>query len=159
MVYPDYSSVNGPGEVTLPLRVLVRDSASQVKASVNKDERVTVVFDSVEEKTFTVQVQASDLTIADGYKLQGTVASPSMVTVSGPASEVDRIDRIVARVEPSSDLENMAESQIKTVQMAAQEEEGAALDLPYTTMAHTGVEGNLKSHRNKDRQSGVPYVQ
>ena len=30
VVYPDYSSVNGPGEVTLPLRVLVRDSASQV---------------------------------------------------------------------------------------------------------------------------------
>ena len=31
VVYPDYSSVNGPGEVTLPLRVLVRDSTSQVK--------------------------------------------------------------------------------------------------------------------------------
>ena len=46
--------MNGPGEVTLPLRVLVRDSARQVKASVNRVERVPVVIDSVEEKTFTV---------------------------------------------------------------------------------------------------------
>ena len=132
VVYPDYSSVNGPGEVTLPLRVLVRDSASQVKASVNKDERVTVVFDSVEEKTFTVQVQASDLTIADGYKLQGTVASPSMVTVSGPASEVDRIDRIVARVE--------------------------ALSLQYTTMDTTVVDVTINIYQTKELPLVVNFI-
>ena len=158
VVYPDYSSVNGPGEVTLPLRVLVRDSASQVKASVNKDERVTVVFDSVEEKTFTVQVQASDLTIADGYKLQGTVASPSMVTVSGPASEVDRIDRIVARVEPSSDLENMSESKIKTVTLEAQDAEGEALSLQYTTMDTTVVDVTINIYQTKELPLVVNFI-
>lgn len=158
VVYPDYSSVNGPGEVTLPLRVLVRDSASQVKASVNKDERVTVVFDSVEEKTFTVQVQASDLTIADGYKLQGTVSSPSMVTVSGPASEVDRIDRIVARVEPSSDLENMSESKIKTVTLEAQDAEGEALSLQYTTMDTTVVDVTINIYQTKELPLVVNFI-
>ena len=158
VVYPDYSSVNGPGEVTLPLRVLVRDSASQVKASVNKDERVTVVFDSVEEKTFTVQVQASDLTIADGYKLQGTVASPNMVTVSGPASEVDRIDRIVARVEPSSDLENMSESKIKTVTLEAQDAEGEALSLQYTTMDTTVVDVTINIYQTKELPLVVNFI-
>ena len=158
VVYPDYSSVNGPGEVTLPLRVLVRDSASQVKASVNKDERVTVVFDSVEEKTFTVQVQASDLTIADGYKLQGPVASPSMVTVSGPASEVDRIDRIVARVEPSSDLENMSESKIKTVTLEAQDAEGEALSLQYTTMDTTVVDVTINIYQTKELPLVVNFI-
>ena len=158
VVYPDYSSVNGPGEVTLPLRVLVRDSTSQVKASVNKDERVTVVFDSVEEKTFTVQVQASDLTIADGYKLQETVASPSMVTVSGPASEVDRIDRIVARVEPSSDLENMSESKIKTVTLEAQDAEGEALSLQYTTMDTTVVDVTINIYQTKELPLVVNFI-
>lgn len=158
VVYPDYSSVNGPGEVTLPLRVLVRDSASQVKATVNKDERVTVVFDSVEEKTFTVQVQASDLTIADGYKLQGTVASPSTVTVSGPASEVEQIDRIVARVEPSSDLENMSESKIKTVTLEAQNAEGQALSLQYTTMDTTVVDVTINIYQTKELPLVVNFI-
>lgn len=158
VVYPDYSSVNGPGEVTLPLRVLVRDSASQVKATVNKDERVTVVFDSVEEKTFTVQVQASDLTIADGYILQGTVASPSSVTVSGPASEVDSIDRIVARVESSSDLENMSESKIKTVTLEAQDAQGQPLSLQYTTMDTTVVDVTINIYQTKELPLAVNFI-
>ena len=158
VVYPDYSSVNGPGEVTLPLRVLVRDSASQVKATVNKDERVSVVFDSVEEKTFTVQVQASDLTIAEGYILQGTVASPSSVTVNGPASEVDSIDRIVARVEPSSDLENMSESKIKTVTLEAQDAQGQPLSLQYTTMDTTVVDVTINIYQTKELPLAVNFI-
>ena len=161
VVYPDYSSVNGPGEVTLPLRVLVRDSASQVKATVNKDERVTVVFDSVEEKTFTVQVQASDLTIADGYILQGTVASPSSVTVSGPASEVDSIDRIVARVESSSDLENMSESKIKTVALDLDQREALnqALVDNFQVDADTITAENISSTVSSEmRQDAVVAV-
>lgn len=158
VVYPDYSSVNGPGEVTLPLRVLVRDSSSQVKATVNKDERVTVVFDAVEEKTFTVQVQASDLTIAEGYILQGTVASPSAVTVNGPASEVERIDRIVARVEASSDLENMSESKIKTVVLEAQDAQGQPLSLQYTTMDTTVVDVTINIYQTKELPLAVNFI-
>lgn len=158
VVYPDYSSVNGPGEVTLPLRVLVRDSASQVKVTVNKDERVTVVFDSVEEKTFTVQVQASDLTIADGYILQGTVASPGSVTVSGPASEVDSIDRIVARVESCSDLENMSESKIKTVALEAQDAQGQSLSLQYTTLDTKVVDVTINIYQTKELPLAVNFI-
>lgn len=158
VVYPDYSSVNGPGEVTLPLRVLVRDSASQVKVTVNKDERVTVVFDSVEEKTFTVQVQASDLTIADGYILQGTVASPGSVTVSGPASEVDSIDRIVARVESCSDLENMSESKIKTVALEAQDAQGQPLSLQYTTLDTKVVDVTINIYQTKELPLAVNFI-
>lgn len=158
VVYPDYSSVNGPGEVTLPLRVMVRDSSSQVKASVNKDERVTIVFDSVEEKNFTVQVQASDLTIADGYILQGTVASPASVTVHGPASEVERIDRIVATVEPSSDLQNMSESKIKTVTLEPQDAEGKALTLQYTTLDTSVVDVTINIYQTKELPLSVNFI-
>lgn len=158
VVYPDYTSVNGPGEVTLPLRVMVRDSSSQVKASVNKDERVTVVFDSIEEKTFPVQVQASDLTIADGFILQGTVASPSTVTVHGPASEVDDIDRIVARVEPSSDLQNMSESKIKTVTLEPQDAEGKPLTLQYTTLDTNVVDVTINIYQTKELPLAVNFI-
>ena len=98
LVYPDYSIVKGPGtwELNLLVRVL-GNSASRVTASTS--DTVTVVFDTIESKEFTVQVEMDQqITIADGYVLHSTTAAPSIVTVRGPESEVEKIGSIVAKV-------------------------------------------------------------
>lgn len=158
IVYPDYSSVSGPGQVTLPLSVRMRDSGSSVQASVENDERVTVVFDSIEEKEFKVQVQVSDLTIEEGYILQSTVPSPSVVTVQGPTREIAQIDSIVARVEPSDDLQNMSESKIKTVTLEALDKDGNPLNLQYTKMDSSVSEVTLNIYQTKELPLAVNFI-
>ena len=158
IVYPDYSSVSGPGQVTLPLSVRMRDSGSSVQASVENDERVTVVFDSIEEKEFKVQVQVSDLTIEEGYILQSTVPSPSVVTVQGPTREIAQIDSIVAKVEPSDDLQNMSESKIKTVTLEALDKDGNPLNLQYTKMDSSVSEVTLNIYQTKELPLAVNFI-
>ncbi len=158
VVYPDYSSVSGPGEVTLPLLVRARNSSLQVEVQVERNERVDLVFDSIQERTFNVEVQASDLTIAEGYILQGTVASPSTVTVRGPASEVEKIDRVVARIEPSDELQNMSESKIKTVTLEVQDANGTPMQLEYSTLDSSVAEVTISIYQSKELPLTVNFI-
>lgn len=157
-VYPDYSMVTSAGEVELALRVRVLNSNLNITASVVNPERVSVVFDKVEEKTFKVEVQTQNLTVADGYVLQGTVASPTTVTVQGPVSEVDQIQSIVARIEPSADLENMSETKIKTVELLPLDEAGNPLELQYTTLDNTMAEVTLTIYQTKELPLKINFI-
>lgn len=158
IVYPDYSMVTGAGEVELPLRVKLRNTSLNVSATVVSPERVTVVFDQVEEKDFKITVEANNLTIADGYILQGTVASPSSVTVRGPASEVDKIASVVARIQPSSDLENMKESKLKTVELLPLDANGNVLKLQYATMDTTLAEVTINIYQTKELPLKINFI-
>ncbi len=158
IVYPDYSMVTGAGEVELPLRVKLRNTSLNVNATVVSPERVTVVFDQVEEKDFKITVEANNLTIADGYIMQGTVASPTSVTVRGPASEVDKIASVVARIQPSSDLEDMSESKLKTVELLPLDANGNVLQLQYATMDTTMAEVTINIYQTKELPLKINFI-
>ena len=158
IVYPDYSMVTGAGEVELPLRVKLRNTSLNVNATVVSPERVTVVFDQVEEKDFKITVEANNLTIADGYIMQGTVASPTSVTVRGPASEVDKIASVVARIQPSSDLEDMSESKLNTVELLPLDANGNVLQLQYATMDTTMAEVTINIYQTKELPLKINFI-
>lgn len=158
VVYPDYSMVTSAGETELPLRVKVLNSSLNITATVMSPERVSIVFDKVEEKTFKIQVEASNLTIADGYIMQGTVASPSTVTVRGPASEVDQISAVVAKIQPSSDLENMSESKLKTVELTPVDADGNSLKLQYATMDNKVAEVTINIYQTKELPLKINFI-
>ena len=102
MVYPSYSGVSGAGKVTLRLQARVTnttDYSGNIKCTVEKPyDTIDVVFDEVSEKTVPVTVDASAVSIADGYMLNKTSAVPAEITLRGPTSELDQISQVVAPV-------------------------------------------------------------
>ena len=108
MVYPSYSGVSGAGKVTLRLQARVTnttDYSGNIKCTVEKPyDTIDVVFDEVSEKTVPVTVDASAVSIADGYMLNKTSAVPAEITLRGPTSELDQVSSIVAPVQIDGEL-------------------------------------------------------
>lgn len=114
IVYPDYSSVKGSGEVTLRLNVKCTANSGNgaISVKLKKDKNtVDVVFDTVGELTLPITVAHSDITMADGYILNKAVALPSEVTLTGPTGELDNVAAAVAEISVEGELsENMSAS-------------------------------------------------
>ena len=106
VVYPDWSSVRDSGEKTL--RLLVRGANGMLNGVTvtidGSDNMVDVVFDVVEEKTLPVTVTTNYLKIADGYILYGTDISKETVTLSGPSTELSKVETCTAEVTYNGEL-------------------------------------------------------
>jgi YbbR domain-containing protein len=100
VIYPNYSAVKGAGETTLPLTVKITNTAysSGITATVVGPKTVSVVFDTVGEKTLPVTVEASNIHTAQNYVLSKTASVPAEVTISGPTTELEAISSVVAPV-------------------------------------------------------------
>ena len=75
-----------------------------VSVSIDGDNTVDVVFDVVEEKTLPIQVTTNYLKIADGYILYGTDISKETVTLSGPSTELSKVETCTAEVTYNGEL-------------------------------------------------------
>ena len=106
VVYPDWSGVRDSGEKTLHLQVRgVNTLLNGVSVSIEGgDNSVDVVFDVVEEKTVPITVTTNYLTIADGYILYDTELSKETVTLSGPSTEIDKVETCTAEVTHKGEL-------------------------------------------------------
>ena len=105
VVYPDWSSVRDSGEKSLRLQVRSQSTLlTGVSVSIDGDNTVDVVFDVVEEKTLPIQVTTNYLKIADGYILYGTDISKETVTLSGPSTELSKVETCTAEVTYSGEL-------------------------------------------------------
>lgn len=158
LVYPDYSVVKGAGtwELNLLVRVL-GNSASRVTATTSGT--VTVVFDTIESKEFTVAVELDkQITIADGFVLHNTTAAPAIVTVRGPASEVDKIGSIVAPVPGSTDLENLSASKIATVTLEARDVNGEPMELEFSSLDNSIVDVNITVYQKAELPLSVNFI-
>ena len=107
MVYPSYAGVSGAGKVTLRLQARVTnttDFPGDIECTVESPSTIDVVFDEVSEKTVPVTVDASAVTISNGYMLNKTTAVPAEITLRGPTSELDQVSSIVAPVQMDGEL-------------------------------------------------------
>ena len=107
MVYPKYSTVRGAGTVTLELgaRFITSDYDNLgIELIVENPTTVTVVFDNVSEKTMRVTADTSQIAIADGFILNSVSSVPAEVTLTGPTSELEQIDSVVATVTSEEEL-------------------------------------------------------
>lgn len=160
VVYPDYSAVRGAGTMELPLKVRFTNSQLSGSVKATTDARVTVVFDTIEEKDFDVAVdmEVSGISIAEGYVLHGTTASPAKVTVRGPQSELEKIERLVAAVEYSPDLQNLSESKLATVELEPRDANNQPVELQYSTMDNTMVDVNIGVYQTKELPLKVNFI-
>ena len=109
MVYPKYSTVRGAGTVTLELgaRFITSDYDNLgIELTVENPTTVTVVFDNVSEKTVRVTADTSQIAIADGFILNSASCVPAEVTLTGPTTELEQIDSVVATVASEDKLDD-----------------------------------------------------
>ena len=134
MVYPKYSTVRGAGTVTLELgaRFITSDYDNLgIELTVENPATVTVVFDNVSEKTVRVTADTSQIAIADGFILNSVSSIPAEVTLTGPTSELEQIDSVVATVASEDKLDDSI-----TLESALEmrDANGNAVTPQYTTM-------------------------
>ena len=100
--------VDSAGQKELGLRYEILDSSSDVQVVSISRETISIYFDTLKEATFTLEPDIlfpeGVEPVADGYLLDTPILSVSTVTVRGPATEVNKISRVVARVENEASL-------------------------------------------------------
>ena len=152
MVYPSYSGVSGAGKVTLRLQARVTnttDYSGNIKCTVEKPyDTIDVVFDEVSEKTVPVTVDASAVSIADGYMLNKTSAVPAEITLRGPTSELDQISQVVA---PVLSDDALADTTTTPSTLELRDENGNTIAPQYTTMDSDSANAGSGFHRRAQR--------
>ncbi len=98
------ANVTEPGEYTLPVQVIRKESDPEYSVISWTTTEVTLVFDKVVTKQFPIEIIAPGLSAADGYLMETPYADIDYLTVKGPESEVNKIDRCVIRIDTEQEL-------------------------------------------------------
>ena len=90
-------------EGTYPLDIDVKSAHSSDKVTIVSvtPETVEVAFDRMSISTFKVDVEAPLVNAAEGLTLKETSVSPAEIDVEGPNNELEKINRVVAKVSKS----------------------------------------------------------
>ena len=159
MVYPSYSGVSGAGKVTLRLQARVTnttDYSGNIKCTVEKPyDTIDVVFDEVSEKTVPVTVDASAVSIADGYMLNKTSAVPAEITLRGPTSELDQISQVVA---PVLSDDALADTTTTPSTLELRDENGNTIAPQYTTMDSDSANVTLTIYQVRELPLEVDFI-
>ena len=139
VVYPDWSSVRDSGEKSLRLQVRSQSTLlTGVSVSIDGDNTVDVVFDVVEEKTLPIQVTTNYLKIADGYILYGTDISKETVTLSGPSTELSKVETCTGELTSPVTLDTGLRFYTRS---------GGEVEFEYTTLETDSVEVTLQVYK------------
>ena len=145
VVYPDWSSVRDSGEKSLRLQVRSQSTLlTGVSVSIDGDNTVDVVFDVVEEKTLPIQVTTNYLKIADGYILYGTDISKETVTLSGPSTELSKVETCTAEVTYNGELTSPV---TLDTSLRFYTRSGGEVKFEYTTLETDSVEVTLQVYK------------
>ena len=85
IVYPQFSNVRVAGKYSLALNAVKASAVMEYQIESLSSYQVGVRFDQVVEKTFTVNVDGSNLKVPGEYMVDKIYATPETVTVKGPA--------------------------------------------------------------------------
>lgn len=134
IVYPDYTEVSHsgePGKYTLRLRAR-RSDASLEKFEVESvsPAYVEVTFGKIDTRKFPVEAHLG-LEAAEGYCLGEAQISPGEVTLRGPVEELERIDKVRARVESSTPIDR---SLLNSASLDFLDAEGRVVDTARVTV-------------------------
>ena len=158
MVYPQYSNVKGPGETTLKLEARIINSDYNnmgIKLTVLRPTSVRVVFDTVSEKTLPVTQDTSDISIAEGFTLNGVSTVPAEVTLSGPTSELDQITSVVA---PVSTGDTLSDSVTVRSTLELRDANGNVVTPQYTTMDNDTADETLTVYQVRELPLSIDFI-
>lgn len=104
------SQVDSAGKHSLQVKVAPRSNNADFEITEYTEEYIQVYFDTFKESEYTLEadITGSEELVADGYVTGDIILSSDTVAISGPATEIDKISKVVARVnvdEPLSKTE------------------------------------------------------
>lgn len=158
MVYPSYAGVSGAGRVTLRLQarlVNTTDFPGDIECTVESPRTIEAVFDEVSEKTLAITVDASAVSVAEGYMLNRSAAVPAEITLRGPTSELDQIASAVATV--SSDAE-LSDTTTVPATLELRDENGEVYTPEYTTMDSETANVTLTVYQVRELPLVVDFI-
>ena len=158
MVYPSYAGVSGAGRVTLRLQarlVNTTDFPGDIECTVERPRTIEVVFDEVSEKTLAITVDASAVSVAEGYMLNRSAAVPAEITLRGPTSELDQIASVVATA--SSDAE-LSDTTTVPATLELRDENGEVYTPEYTTMDSETANVTLTVYQVRELPLVVDFI-
>ena len=158
MVYPSYAGVSGAGRVTLRLQarlVNTTDFPGDIECTVESPRTIEAVFDEVSEKTLAITVDASAVSVAEGYMLNRSAAVPAEITLRGPTSELDQIASVVATV--SSDAE-LSDTTTVPATLELRDENGEVYTPEYTTMDSETANVTLTVYQVRELPLVVDFI-
>lgn len=92
----DLSSVKSAGTYTVPVNVSAKTNIEHNVLSV-EPRAVTIQIDEIVTREYPVTGTAPSISLPEGYYVDEITTDPSMISITGSASELDKIDRIEAR--------------------------------------------------------------
>ncbi len=100
------NDVDGAGISNLPIKATVLSNSDEVSIVDMSVSSVTVYFDTLESKKFDVEVDKSKLSesVASDYFIHDVTPLTTSVTLSGPKTEIDKVNRVVAAPESDGTL-------------------------------------------------------
>ncbi len=157
VVYPDYSNILNSGENSLKLLVkslAVTSSEFTVEISSSNTSAV-VVFDTVETITLPIAISGEGVTIEDGYVLVSTSQNPQEVSLTGPASELEQIDKVYAEYVST---ESLSESITLTADLRFLDEDGNDVEFIYVEPEETTVDIMLTINKYAELPITVNFI-
>lgn len=158
MVYPSYAGVSGAGKVTLRLQarlVNTTDFPGNIECVVENPKTIDVVFDEVSEKTLPITVDASSVSVADGYMLNKTTAVPAEITLRGPTTELDQVASVVATVPGDGEL---SDTTTVPATLELRDENGEPFTPQYTTMDSDTANVTLTIYQVRELPLVVDFI-
>ncbi len=124
LVYPDYSSVKGAGEYTLPL-VVNYTGQSNLDVQNRDYGYITIKFDALKSVKLPITVNVSGVEVLEGYYMDLPVSSSTEVNLTGPNSAINPISSVVATVTLE---EQRTQSAIVTTQLTYLDSNGDVVE-------------------------------
>ena len=103
-VTADVAGVKGAGKATLPLTARISDGRAVFSIVSISQDTISAFFDSADEKDVQIEVDnlIEDGITADGYYAGDVSADNTVIHISGPKTEVNKVEKAVAFIKPQN---------------------------------------------------------
>lgn len=153
-VYASAAAINAPGEYQLEVSGAKNTAVSDYEIVSITPSTVSVNFDYVDTKEFTVRAKAEGASAVEGLVAETAVVSGTesdTITIKGPRTVMNRISTVVAYAAVNQTL---SESTSYDAEIQLYDENGERIDMTYLTLSETAVKVTVPISKKKT----VPVV-
>lgn len=138
-IFASAASVNTPGEYNLEVAGIKNTNKSGFEILSVTPSTVTVTFDYIDTKEFTIHAMAEGATASEGLIAENSVVSGTesdTITIKGPRTVINKIDTVVAYASVNKTLSS---SQTFDAEIQLLDEQKNLIDLKNLTLSATKV--------------------
>lgn len=103
-VVPDLSKITVAGVYDVDL-FTENTQGSSVKVESIFPKQLSIQFDRIASRKFTVDANVEGISVPEGYMMQSETVSPKEITISGPEIDVSKVYKVVATAEVNKTVE------------------------------------------------------